>query len=82
MNGGITVPSGQTLTSGGTLTTNTITTSGNVTIGTTDISTYRLNVSGDVNVSGAFRVPNTSKSCVVPTVETPIPNLTLINVFL
>jgi hypothetical protein len=29
---------------------------GNVGIGTTDTSTYRLNVAGDVNCSGAFRV--------------------------
>ena len=29
---------------------------GNVSIGTTDTSTYKLNVAGDVNISGAFRV--------------------------
>jgi hypothetical protein len=29
---------------------------GNVAIGTTDTSTYRLNVGGDINISGVFRV--------------------------
>ena len=33
---------------------------GNVAIGTTDTATYKLNVAGDINVSGAFRVNNTA----------------------
>ena len=33
---------------------------GNVAIGTTDTSTYKLNVAGDINVSGAFRVGGTA----------------------
>ena len=33
---------------------------GNVAIGTTDTATYKLNVAGDINVSGAFRVGGTA----------------------
>jgi len=35
---------------------------GNVAIGTTDTTTYKLNVAGDINVSGAFRINGTALS--------------------
>ena len=55
--------------------TTSLTFAGNVAIGTTDTATYKLNVAGDINISGAFRVGGTAITGSKWTAGTPSTNI-------